>query len=122
MNEEGAFLACNSRFEDLYGAKEKDILGRTDYDFVNGELIGIQGIGRDITERKLFQEQLEHSRKLESTGRLADGVAHGFNNMLSVIIGNTELLLLDLPDNSPAKEPLEQTVRAVRPRNCTDLF
>lgn len=160
-NDQGVFLACNSRFEDLYGAKEKDILGRTDYDFVNkeladffrmhdknamikgypctneeelifasdghcellettktpmynktGELIGILGIGRDITERKLLQEQLEQSRKLESVGRLAGGVAHDFNNMLSVIIGNTELLLLDLPDNSPAKESLEQTLYA----------
>ena len=53
----------------------------------------ILGIARDVSERKRLEARINQARKMESVGNLAGGVAHDFNNMLSVIIGNTELAM-----------------------------
>ena len=54
-------------------------------------------IFHDLTERKQLKEQLEHSQKLESIGRLAGGMAHDFNNLMTTILGYSDLLL-EKPD------------------------
>ena len=60
--------------------------------FENGKAIGMQGIGRDVTERKRLEEQLLKIQKLEALGHLAGEVAHSFNNSLTVIQGFGSLL------------------------------
>src|SRR5207237_7904382 len=57
--------------------------------------------GRDITERKRLEAQLIQSQKMETVGRLAGGVAHEFNSIMTAIIGHSELLLADLPTANP---------------------
>jgi two-component system cell cycle sensor histidine kinase/response regulator CckA len=66
----------------------------------------------DITERREIEMGLRHSQKLESIGLLAGGVAHDFNNLLMGILGNATLALDTVPAASPARQALEDVVRA----------
>lgn len=63
----------------------------------DGELTGFAKITRDMTERRLMQEQLHQSQKMEAIGHLTGGVAHDFNNLLTVILGNLDTLSQELP-------------------------
>jgi PAS domain S-box-containing protein len=80
--------------------------------YEKGEPVGVQGIARDITERKHLEEQLRQSQKLESIGRLAGGIAHDFNNMLTAINGYSELTLRQIPDDSPIRSNIEEIKKA----------
>ncbi len=77
-----------------------------------GELVGMFGLVRDISERRRLESQLEQAQKMESVGRLAGGVAHDFNNLLSIILGYGEMLLNDFPHEHPSYESLENIVQA----------
>lgn len=167
-NSDGVYLSCNKMFERFFGASEADIIGKTDYDFVDrdladffrehdhkvmsagkslsneesitfaddghhaildttktpmynadGKLIGVLGIARDITARKLaeeekavLQDQLSQAQKIESIGRLAGGVAHDFNNMLGVIIGHADLAQMRATPSDLIREDLSEIISA----------
>jgi two-component system cell cycle sensor histidine kinase/response regulator CckA len=69
----------------------------------DGKVALVGGIGIDITERRILEEQLTQARKMEALGRLAGGVAHDFNNLLTVISGYGQLAIESLGDNPPAR-------------------
>lgn len=78
----------------------------------NGNVIGLVGIARDVTEMKRLEADLRQAQKMEAVGRLAGGVAHDFNNLLSVIIGYSELVYNQLSSAPEAREHLYQVMKA----------
>jgi PAS domain S-box-containing protein len=68
--------------------------------------IGTQGILRDITEQKMLEEKLLNAQKLEAIGSLAAGVAHDLNNILAGLVTYPDLLLLELPKDSPLRDKI----------------
>ena len=84
--------------------------------FQNGRPVAVQGIARDVTERRRLETHLSQAQKMEAIGRLAGGVAHDFNNLLTVITGYSQWLLEEIPLESPlagnASEILAATSRA----------
>jgi PAS domain S-box-containing protein len=80
----------------------------------------LAGTGIDITERKRLEAQLSQSQKMETVGKLAGGIAHEFNSILTAIIGQSELLLGDLAAGSPlAKNATEIRQAAERAATLT---
>jgi two-component system cell cycle sensor histidine kinase/response regulator CckA len=78
-----------------------------------GKPVGFRGIVRDVTNRKLAEEekkgleaQLQQARKMEAIGTLAGGIAHDFNNILMGIQGRASLVLLDTDPSDPHLEHL----------------
>ncbi len=62
-----------------------------------GRILGIASLVQDVTERVTLEESLRQSQKMEAIGRLAGGVAHDFNNMLTIIMGYGQILAEHLP-------------------------
>ncbi len=77
-----------------------------------GQPAYIEGIVEDVTERRMLEQQLRQSQKMEAVGRLAGGVAHDFNNLLTVIRGYTEILLTDLPSDDSRRGELDEIMKA----------
>jgi PAS domain S-box-containing protein len=75
-------------------------------------LFAIQEEARQKTAHKKLEEQMRQAQKMESVGRLAGGVAHDFNNMLNVILGNTEIAMEDLAPDDPLYNNLSEIFSA----------
>jgi len=102
---------------ELYCKDGSNIWTETEANFiydVDGQPESIIGVTRDITERRQTEEalrkseeKLARSKKMESLGLLAGGVAHDLNNVLSGIVSYPELILMDLPEDSKLRKPIE---------------
>ena len=93
----------------------------------HGLVSGLSGVGRDVTERKRSEEvlrqresEIRQMQKIEAIGRLAGGVAHDFNNVLTVVLGRCQLLLARHKPEDPVYQDLEQIeITAQRAANLT---
>jgi PAS domain S-box-containing protein len=71
-------------------------------------------LAKDVTERLRLEQQLRQAQKMEAVGRLAGGVAHDFNNILTAILGSAELLIQDLPEGHEHRIDAEEIRRAAQ--------
>src|SRR6185295_478031 len=72
-----------------------------------GKPVAVQGLARDISERRRLEEQLWTAQKMEAVGRLAGGIAHEFGNVLTIIGGYCALLLSGMKKDDPLREEVE---------------
>ncbi|MFH1624988.1 MAG: ATP-binding protein [Pseudomonadota bacterium] len=72
-----------------------------------GELIGTLGVGKDFTELKRIERQLQQSEKLATVGELAAGIAHEVGTPLNVILGTAEYLMMEVTEDDPKIEDLK---------------
>jgi len=80
----------------------------------SGRTVGGLSSGMDITEQKRAEAQVRQLQKAESLGRMAGAIAHHFNNKLGVVMGNLEMALEDLPENTRVREYLVQAMEGAR--------
>ncbi len=109
MREKG--LVANFRFVFPFAEQPRKVdITLTSFDN-NGELLCLISVG-DLTERDTLRERILRSERLSELGEVSAGVAHNFNNLLTVIRGNTELLLRKLPADAPGRERAEIILKA----------
>lgn len=86
-----------------------------------GQMYASLGVVLDISEQKELELQFRHSQKMESIGTMAGGIAHHFNNILGIILGNTELAMEDIEARHPVKPFLGQTrIAALRAKEMVN--
>lgn len=74
--------------------------------------VGVVVMSADVTDEQKLEAQLRHAQKMEAVGRLAGSVAHDFNNVLSVILSLTSLILDDLKQVDPLRVDIESIKKA----------
>ena len=85
-----------------------------------GNLVSVQSLVLDITERKRLEDDLLRAQKLESVGILAGGIAHDFNNILTTIVGNVSMAKMQVPPEDDMYDLLRDVeVAALRAKTLT---
>lgn len=79
-----------------------------------GNIAHYVAVKQDVSESRALEAQFRQAQKMDSVGRLAGGVAHDFNNMLSVILGHTEIALTQVDERSAVRDDLNEILSAGR--------
>lgn len=111
MTEEGAVAHFNFHFPFADNPRDVEI-NLTSFEN-RGELLCLISVG-DVTEQGEVRDQIMRAERLREVGEAAAGVAHNFNNLLTVICGNSELLLRKLDPEHPARKYADVILRASR--------
>lgn len=77
----------------------------------HGATLHLVGVGEDVTHRRQLEAQLRQAQKLEAIGQLTSGISHDFNNILSVILANAELVATDV---TPAHTELRDDIQDIQ--------
>ena len=80
--------------------------------FDGGLPVMLRGIYRDVTERKRVEDQLRRAERMQAAGRLAGGMAHEVNNMMTGVIGFSEFLLRSFPEDDVRRGEVQEIIRA----------
>lgn len=80
----------------------------------SGRIVNYVAVKRDITSQLRLTAQFQQAQKMEAVGMLAGGVAHDYNNMLSVIIGYAELALFKVDETQPLYSDLQEIIKAAK--------
>ena len=80
--------------------------------FKDGHPAVVRGIYRDVTERKRVDEHLRRAERMQAAGKLAGGVAHEVNNMMTGVIGFSEFLLRSLEEGDARRSDVEEIIKA----------
>ena len=78
----------------------------------DGQVVGITTIARDLSERDRLENELRQAQKMEAVGRLATGVAHDFNNIITVLLGYSDELIEEAEENTPVHSAAVEVRRA----------
>lgn len=119
---EEAFTAPITSFENRCRCRDGSyrwLHWKSSFDAASGSAYAI---ARDVTEKKRVDERLLHAQKMEAVGRLAGGVAHDINNMLSVIYASTELVLANMPETDEARSDILEIQHVAAPRPSSGSF
>jgi PAS domain S-box-containing protein len=105
-----------NEYETKRYTKEGDLLdvniSVSRFDDHEGKPAGMLMMLRDMSERKRLESQLVQSQKMEAIGTLAGGIAHDFNNILGAMMGYTEMMMMDAPEDSAHYSYLQQVMFA----------
>jgi two-component system cell cycle sensor histidine kinase/response regulator CckA len=89
------------------------VIGQAERD-ADGRIVRVYGTVQDIDEQRTLHDQMQQAQKMEAIGQLAGGVAHDFNNMLSVILGYAELAQQKMAADAPGRAELVEIQRAAQ--------
>ncbi|GFO55696.1 hypothetical protein GMSM_27030 [Geomonas sp. Red276] len=121
VKDPDAFMSLTNHQYEAIGQESRDLIqfqdGRVMERFSAPQVIGEEIVGRvicyrDITEQNALEQQLRHAQKMEALGTLAGGMAHDFNNILTVVMGFARLIAMDLPKEHPLRHPVDQIMNA----------
>lgn len=80
----------------------------------DGNIVGVTSAGLDITHQRRLEQELWQAQKMDAIGRLAGGVAHDFNNILTVVVGHGDMLLEELGPQGPVGRRVQAMHEAAR--------